>query len=135
MFYQGFLSEVPSVARHDAATCFLVSQFILPRAERTQFFHTIADRLQPNGLLISVDLAAEITSPEFDLLLRGWVSMTSGKITESGVARMRNTYTNHVGVLPPSEVSSLIAAGGFENPLPFFQAGLMHGWLARRVGF
>ncbi|WP_049723449.1 class I SAM-dependent methyltransferase [Gilvimarinus polysaccharolyticus] len=134
-FYQGFLNEVSSIAQYDAATCFLVSQFILERADRIQFFRSIADRLKPNGLLASADLAAQVTSPEFDVLLRAWMKMTSGQTTEEGLARMRNTYTNDVGVLPPSEVSTLIKAGGFDVPIPFFQAGLIHGWLASRAGF
>ena len=132
-FYQVFLNELPGTHQHDAATCFLVSQFILDNAARIQFFRTIADRLKPQGLLASADLAAQVASPEFDMLLRAWLKITSGNATEKGLARMRNTYTNDVGVLPPNHVSALIKAGGFDLPTPFFQAGLIHGWVASRA--
>ncbi|WP_041521661.1 class I SAM-dependent methyltransferase [Gilvimarinus agarilyticus] len=132
-FYQSYLNEQPSIPQHDAATCFLVSQFILEGAERVQFFRDIAARLKPKGLLVSADLSAQVTSPEFEVLLRSWMVMTSGETTKEGLARMRSTYTNDVGVLPPNEVSALIRAGGFDSPIPFFQAGLIHGWLASRV--
>jgi Transposase DDE domain len=37
-----------------------------------------------------------------------------------------------VAVLPPSEVASMIAAGGFDPPVLFFQNLLMHAWYAKR---
>ena len=39
-----------------------------------------------------------------------------------------------MGVLLPAEVAALVQAGGFEVPLQFFQAGLIHGWLSRTPG-
>ena len=36
-------------------------------------------------------------------------------------------------ILPSARVASIIQAGGFEPPVQFFQAGLMHGWFARRA--
>jgi tRNA (cmo5U34)-methyltransferase len=36
-------------------------------------------------------------------------------------------------VLPPSEVGSIVAAGGFDLPVQFFQTLLMHAWYAKRT--
>ena len=51
---------------------------------------------------------------------------------EEALARMRRAYAQDVGVLPAAEIASIIAAGGFELPVQFFQAGLIHGWVSRR---
>jgi tRNA (cmo5U34)-methyltransferase len=45
---------------------------------------------------------------------------------------MRDAYGRIVAVLPPSEVASMIAAGGFDAPVLFFQNLLMYAWYAKR---
>ncbi|WP_366557486.1 methyltransferase domain-containing protein [Polaromonas sp.] len=46
-FHEGYLESLPSQDAFDAATCFLVSQFILESEARTDFFRTIAVGLCP----------------------------------------------------------------------------------------
>ncbi|ULQ45577.1 class I SAM-dependent methyltransferase [Flagellatimonas centrodinii] len=132
-FHEGYLDTLPTAAPFDAATCFLVSQFILDAAERTAFFQGIADRLKPGGVLASSDLASDVTSPEYEVLLRAWMNMmAAADLSPEAVDRMRKAYAQDVGVLPPQQVAAMIAAGGFEKPVPFFQAGLIHGWWSTR---
>ena len=45
---------------------------------------------------------------------------------------MREAYTRALAILPPSEVSDIIMRGGFDLPMHFFQAGLIHAWYAGR---
>lgn len=47
---------------------------------------------------------------------------------------MRRAYATDVGVIPPTAVASIIRESGFESVVPFFQAGLIHGWVSTRVG-
>lgn len=50
-FHEGYLDSLAPGEPHDAATCFLVSQFILDQQARSDFFKGIASRLkQPGGL-------------------------------------------------------------------------------------
>ncbi|MCO5787237.1 SAM-dependent methyltransferase [Pseudomonas sp. G11-1] len=133
-FYEGYLDSLPAIEKYDAATCFLVSQFILEEQERSRFFSEIAERLRPNGVLASSDLASDVESPEYDVLLRAWMNMMSAAdISPEAVERMRKAYANDVGVLPPAKVASIIEAGGFELPVQFFQSGLIHAWLSKRA--
>lgn len=133
-FHEGYLDSLPATAPHDAATCFLVSQFILDQQARSAFFREIARRLRPGGLLASVDLASDTASTEYEILLRAWVHMMAmSDISPEAIDRMRNAYTHDVGVLPPGRISSIIESGGFEPPVPFFQAGLIHAWLSTRA--
>ncbi|MCE9678877.1 class I SAM-dependent methyltransferase [Shewanella sp. AS1] len=133
-FYQGYVESISTEVLHDAATCFLVSQFMLDTEQRRGFFTEIARRLKPNGLLASTDLASDINSPEYQVLLSAWMNMmSSAELTSEVIERMRSAYANDVGVLEPSAVATIISSAGFKLPVPFFQAGLIHGWLSRRV--
>lgn len=134
IFQEGYLNSLPDSDLHDAATCFLVSQFILDLSERTRFFSEIGARLKPGGLLASADLASDVESAEYEVLLHAWMNMMSAAdITPEAIDRMRKAYANDVGVLPPAKVASIIRSGGFELPVQFFQAGLIHAWLSKRA--
>lgn len=123
----------PEGAPFDAATCFLVSQFLVDRAERVRFFAGIAGRLRAGGLLASSDLAADVASPQYEVLLPAWMRMMSAAdVSAEAIERIRIAYTRDVAVLPPGEVADIIKAGGFEPPTLFFQAGLIHAWVSRR---
>lgn len=133
-FHEGYLETLPATAAHDAATCFLVSQFILEARARSAFFAEIAERLKPGGLLASSDLAADVDSAEYEVLLTAWMHMmAAAEVAPETMARMRQAYARDVGVLSPERTAAIIAAGGFALPVPFFQAGLIHAWLARRA--
>lgn len=132
-FHEGYLDSLQDAGPHDAATCFLVSQFILDPQARSGFFGEISRNLKPGGLLASSDLASDVRSPEYETLLRAWVAMmAAADVSPEAIDRMRAAYANDVGVLPPDNIASIIRAGGFEPPTPFFQAGLIHAWLSKR---
>jgi len=133
-FHCGYLDSLPASEGFDAATSILVSQFILDKASRIDFFKTIASRLKPGGMLVSADLAADISSDAYHSLLEVWLRMmTAADVTEEIRERMRATYGRDVAVLPPEDIASLIEAGGFKAPVLIHQAGLIHGWYASRT--
>jgi len=133
-FHHGFLDSLPAdTAACDAATCFLVSQFIVERDARVRFFAGIASRLRPGGLLASTDLAADTGSPAYDVLLPAWMRMmAAADVTPDAIERIRQAYATDVAVLPSAQVESIIDDGGFDQPVRFFQAGLIHGWVSRK---
>lgn len=133
-FQEGYLDSLSMDNQPDAATCFLVSQFILEQDARSEFFRTIAHRLRPGGILASSDLASDTGSHEYEALLRAWLKMmaSAGNPAE-GLERMRAAYAKDVAILPPEAVASIIKAGGFEFPVRFFQAGLISAWFAKRA--
>ncbi len=133
-FHEGYLDSLSSTEPHDAATCFLVSQFILDQQARSGFFREISRNLKPEGILASSDLASDVESAEYEILLHAWMNMmTASDVPPEGIDRMRKAYANDVGVLPPSRIVSMIESGGFELPVQFFQAGLIHAWLSKRA--
>ena len=133
-FHEGYLESLPDQDAFDAATCFLVSQFILDQQARTDFFQTIGSRLRRGGILASSDLASDVDSSEYDALLEVWLKMMQvAGIPASGLEQMRAAYARDVAVLPPARIASIIAAGGFGEPVMFHQAGLIHAWFSRRA--
>ena len=134
-FHEGFLDTLPDDAPFDAATCFLVSQFLVDRVERVRFFTGIGGRLRAGGLLASSDLAADVASPQYEVLLPAWMRMmATAEVSAEAIERIRAAYTRDVAVLPPGEVAGIIEEGGFEPPTLFFLAGLIHAWMSRRGG-
>ena len=58
--------------------------------------------------------------------------MKGSGISEEEVEKMREAYVRDVAVLPPTGVEEIIRNGGFGLPVPFYQAGMIHAWFARR---
>lgn len=132
-FHEGYLDTLPEEPAHDGATCFLVSQFILDTQARGAFFQQIGRRVKSGGLLATADLACATDSPAYEVLLNGWMTLMSrAGVTPEMLARARSAYARDVAILSPQQVADLIEHAGFDAPAPFFQAGLMHGWVGRR---
>jgi tRNA (cmo5U34)-methyltransferase len=126
-FHEGYLDSLPASGAFDAATCFLVSQFILEDGARSEFFRAIAQRLRPGGLLASSDLCADVQSAAYPGLLEIWLRTIAGAgVTPEGLEQM-------CAVRPARDVEKIIMAGGFESSVQFFQAGLIRAWYSRRA--
>lgn len=133
-FHEGDVDSLPAKDMYDAATGFLVSQFILKQEDRSAFFHDIAQKLKPEGILVSSDLASDVDSKGYEELLKDWCyMMTEANFTPEKLKQMQATYHKHVSILPPLTVATIIESGGFETPVQFFQAGLIHAWYSRRL--
>lgn len=131
-FHEGYLDSMAAGEPFDAATSLLVSQFIVDQPERAAFFRAIAGRLRPGGLLASADLASDLRSAAQRSLLEVWFrTMATADLSAEALQRMREAYERDVAVLPPAEVGAIIRSAGFDTPVPFFQAGLIHAWFSR----
>lgn len=134
VFHAGYLDSLPPSEPFDAATSLLVSQFVLDRQARVDFFQTIASRLRAGAFLINSDLTADTNSAEYQSLLELWLRvMKSADFTPEDLERLRTAYSRDVAVLPESEVCAILMSGGFGAPIQFLQTGLIHAWYARRA--
>lgn len=135
VFHPGYLDSLPAGEPFDAATAFLVSHFIQERQVRSAFFQSIAERLSPAGSLISSDLAGDLTASACQNLLDVWFRVMSGSGTlpsAEAITHMREAYRRDVAILPPQDVRDIIMRAGFDAPVQFFQAGMIHAWYAKR---
>lgn len=134
-FHKGYLDSLPPSEPFDAATSFLVSQFILAREVRSAYFRTIARRLRPGGYVVNADLTSDTSSAAYQSLLEVWLRMMKAAdfAPAQQLERLRSVYGRDVAVLPAAEVGAIIASGGFDTPVAFFQAGLIQAWYAQRT--
>lgn len=133
-FHEGYVESLPSEDVHEGATCFLVSQFILAPEARVEFFKEIATRLRSGGILASSDLAFDVTSEDYDAILRAWlITMQSAGVQPDVLEKARAAYGKDVAILPPERVASMIESAGFESSIQFFQGGLIHAWFSKRA--
>lgn len=132
-FHEGYLDSLPASQSFDAATCLLVSHFIMQPEERRNFFSQIASQLRPNGYLVSSDVVSDMSTSAYQNLLEVWLRMLRyAKMPAEEVEKFRASYGRDVAVLPPLKVESIIASSGFNTPVLFLQTLLIHAWYARR---
>jgi tRNA (cmo5U34)-methyltransferase len=133
-FHEGYLDSLPVSDPFDAATCLLVSQFLKEAAERSHFFNQIAQRLYLGGILISSDLVLGLSAPIHQSLIEVWLRMLGGSgWGEEDIERMRTAWSLHLAALTPPEIEAIIAAGGFDTPVLFFQTLFIHAWFSKRT--
>ena len=58
--------------------------------------------------------------------------MANAKVSEDMINRVKTAYNTDVAVIPAKQIGEIISAGGFEHPVQFYQAGLIHGFYAVR---
>jgi tRNA (cmo5U34)-methyltransferase len=132
-FHEGYVETLPGGEPCHAATSLLVSQFILDKQVRVDFFRAIAARMIPGGILATSDLASEVGTAQHEALVGVWMNMMAGAgIAPEALTKMREAWNRDVAMLPPAETAAIIEAGGFDVPTQFHQAGLIHAWFARR---
>lgn len=131
-FHTGYLESLPAGEPFDCAASLLVSQFLLDPQERGAFFRGIATRLKAGGVLVTSDLASDTGAPHYAGLLEVWLrTMAGADLSPDRVQQMRDAYDRDVAILPARRVEALIASAGFDAPVQFYQAGLMHAWYCR----
>lgn len=132
-FHEGYLDTLPASDPFDGATCLLVSQFFKAADERSHFFSQIAQRLRPGGILISSDLVLGLLPPVHQSLFEVWLRMLGGSgWGEEDIEKVRAAWRLHITALTPSDIEAIIAAGGFDTPVLFFQTLFIHAWFSKR---
>lgn len=133
-FHEGYLDSLPASDAFDAATCLLVSHFILQPDERSNFFRQIAARLRPDGYLVSADLVSDMSTSEYQSLFEVWLRMLKySEVPVEQIEKVGATFGRDVALLPAQKVESIIASSGFDSPVLFLQTLLIHAWYARRT--
>lgn len=128
----GYVQDAPVGENFDAVLSILVGHFV-KREVRQEFYQNMVNRLKANGYLINTELSFDLNSPEFPLMLKGWeqVQTLMGATPESLVnlpQQLREVLT----VLPSDETEILLKKSGVNNPVKFFQAFMISGWMGKK---
>lgn len=126
-FHQGYLSSLSVETHFDAATSFLVSQFILREDERKEYFLQIFQRLKNGGVLLNADLSSGYSSQPQQALLNVWVRTM--KYADVPNAEIEN-FGKKVMVSSINDIEAFILAGGFSSPVLFYQNLFIHAWFS-----
>lgn len=133
-FHEGYLDSLTGPGGFDAATSLLVSQFFMQAEQRRGYFSQIASRLRPGGYLVNADLAGDTSTSNYTRLLALWArTLSYADMPAEELEKRISSCGVDLSVLAPQEIESIIASGGFDAPVLFFQAVLMHAWYARRL--
>ncbi len=130
--HQGFVHELPQVAEYDAATCILVHHFLADDGAKQALLDSIAVRLKPGGCFILVDLYADKSSADFELLLTALIKHYQNvNIPAAGIQNFRETtLPKLMKLVPAARLEQLMQQAGFEKSVQFFSAFLTGGWVA-----
>ncbi|RYZ56300.1 MAG: methyltransferase domain-containing protein [Proteobacteria bacterium] len=130
-FHGGFLQTLTPSEPFDAATAILVSQFIMNRDERKQFFQDIGKRLRPKAFMINADLASDLNETEYEDLVQAWLA-TQSDVKPVGPSTVScPAWKTTVAVSEPAEIEAIVKAAGFTSPVRFYQALFIHAWYSR----
>ena len=126
-FHEGYLDTLPELGAFDAATSILVSHFIVNADDRSKFFSKISSRLKNGSYMINADLASDMSSLEYDSLLKVWVNLHE----YAGMPVRIESFGSKVAMVPLKEVESILKSSGFEEPVLFFQTLFIHAWFSK----
>jgi tRNA (cmo5U34)-methyltransferase len=130
-YHVGPTSSLKHTEPFDAATCILVSQFIVELDARRAFFQSIHQRLRPRGTLVTADLTCDLDDEESGELLELWrhTLAYSQDRTPDQMDGAMAALGEAVAPLSERDYAGLLQSAGFAQPTRFFQAVLIQGWL------
>ncbi len=132
-FHCGYIDSLPAAKPFDAATSILVSHFLTDKAERIHFFSEIAARLRLGGILINADLSFDTSASNYLTLMAQWLQLLKwANWPANDVDKLPEVYKEHVAMLPPAEVESLLKQAGFNAPILFSQSLFIHSWFSHK---
>jgi tRNA (cmo5U34)-methyltransferase len=128
-FFEGHLAELPVLEPFDAATCLLVSYFMLDPTERESLFSEIAARLRVGGLLVNAELSSGSSERDREVLTDSWVALHRSV----GIGLKPDYLGRDVVVSSVAEIETLLDRAGFGAATVVFQATLIRAWRSQLV--
>jgi tRNA (cmo5U34)-methyltransferase len=140
-WHQGTVEELDGTARFDGALAVLVLQSLADDGSKLAFLSAMARLLKPGAQVVLVDLMQAERSPlqdQLQLARRGFQrasgmpildpALQAGTVTGQTVAAL----TEGLHPIGLSRLTALVAAAGFLDPAPVFQALDVEGFLLQR---
>ena len=132
-FHCGYIDSLPESKPFDAATSILVSHFLIDKDERIHFFRQISSRMRSGGTLVNADLSFDTAAPGYPTLMAKWLQLLKfADWPANEVDKLPEVYQQHVAMLSPGEVESIIQQGGFSAPVLFSQSHFIHAWFTQK---
>jgi tRNA (cmo5U34)-methyltransferase len=121
-------------ATYEAATSILVAHFIDDFEDRVRYFQSLADVLEPGGLLVFADLFEPERGDTATSLRDAWAaSLRLTGMSEDDVADAFERIDDDISFETPSRLRTCLESAGFQAPDRFFQTLCWGGWWTRRT--
>lgn len=121
----GYVEDLDSTARFDAATLILVMHFVPDDGSKEALLRSIAARLNPGAPLILADLHAEVEGVRFKRFLDVWRDWQLHQgMPEHIVDRGFEHVVRDIQFIGEDRIMELLHAAGFKTIEPFYGAFL-----------
>ncbi len=128
----GVIDDVPAGENYHVVICMMVTHFIVEPA-RQEIYRQMAARLKQGGKLVIAEIAADMAADDFKQQLLSWTAMHEvASQTTHDPEEIRAQFNQRLRILPPAETELLMVKAGFNQPYHFFQALLIHAWIATK---
>ncbi len=132
-FHHGYVSDLPTGERYDAATVINVLHFVADDGRKAALLEDVALRLKPGASLVLFDLHGDPATEEFARSFAAWREYwrVHGLSDEERAAFEARLDAGIRWVSEP-RIRELLAGAGFERIEPFARGLLYGGWVATR---
>jgi tRNA (cmo5U34)-methyltransferase len=128
----GYVQDAPHGETFDAALSILVAHFV-KREDRLEFFRNMTGRLKPGGTLVNTELSHDLDGADFPAMLHMWEAVqTRMGATPDSIAALPKTLRDMLSVLAPHETEEHLRQAGIAQPVRFFQAFMINGWIGQK---
>lgn len=129
----GYINDLSTDLKFDAATAILVSHFIQDEQEKLIFFSTISDFLRESSPFIVADLHGDKDREDFQLLIKSWKHLFSRlDVSEKDVEEAFNHIQRDISFISEHHYKKLLEESGFGHITNFYRAYLFGGWICRK---
>lgn len=129
----GYVSDLDSAMRFDAATLLLVMHFLPDDGTKAALLQSIADRLKPGAPFLLADLSEDKNAS--DLMDRfavwGRYEVLRGLSPETAAEHVQRA-SQRIQYVPEARIAELLTEAGFTAPDLFYKGLLFSGWVAYR---
>ena len=89
--------------------------------------------LNPKGYLINGEISADMSSAQFHDIFEKWktLNVMAGSSPQK-VEDILPAWQNHVAIVPPLSIETLLRNSGLTMPVQFFQSLVLHAWYAQK---
>lgn len=128
-YHEGYLDDLTTTETFDGATSLLVSQFVVDRTRRVDFFRQIRNRVRPGAPLVTADLCLGRAQGGRALVPLWQQAWRYAGIPEERIRALETGALDEMLSIVTSEAyAGLLTEAGWQEPVQVFQAVMMHGW-------
>lgn len=123
----GLVSDLKTSPKYNAATLILVLHFLEDDGSKLDLLKQIADRLQPEGQFIMLDITG--SSWLIQKNLQVLKQLVPDHLDANDIDNRLERIQNELHYVTEERLTELLMLAGFDRPVRFFQSSIYMGWI------